>query len=293
MSVNYRKCYEALQLHPGANWEELRKRYKHLAQHCHPDRFHGDPDALREAEAGLRQLNAAYKILEDYYRRHNRLPLSAVSSHAEWQFQNTSDVKERGEQFQPKHRVLNFPVSKWLIFAIPAGVVVLAVGLLLAAYSGSDSDEMQKFEVEDAALSMAAADSIPIKRSVFTFGDDWKQVLDVQGDPSEVVGDTWFYGKSQVVFEHGRVVAWSQHDDNPLRVNGEAPRTAARSDGRLIELGDSKEDVLNIQGEPMMKSERRWEYGPSFIEFRDGRVIRWHSSVLRPLAVGKPRARLD
>ncbi|WP_456406398.1 J domain-containing protein [Thiolapillus sp.] len=290
--MNYRNCYEILQLHPGANWEELRKSYKHLAQHGHPDRFHGDPDALREAEIGLRQLNAAYKILEDYYRQHNRLPLGS-SSHAEWQFQNTSDLKAKEEQFRPQRRVLSFPVSKWLVFAVPAGVVVLAIGFLLAAHSGSEDVESPMPVAEEAASGMPTAAPVPAKRRVFAYGDTWKQVLDIQGDPSEVVGDTWFYGKSQVVFEHGRVTSWSQHDDNPLRVQGETPKTAASNSGRLIQLGDSKEAVLNIQGAPMMKSERRWEYGPSFIEFRDGRVTRWHSSVLRPLAVGEPDAQSD
>jgi len=289
MGVNYRRCYKVLQLESGASWEELRKRYKHLVQHCHPDRFQNNPDALIEAEANLREFNAAYSILADYYRRNERLPLGEDSSHTNWEFQNTSELKDREEQFRTARRwaILNFRVSQWAVFAVPASMVLLVVGFLVV--HSDDENGVKSASIGDAAILDVPGHPLePVPQASFGYSDTWKQVLDIQGEPTSMSENIWFYGKSRVNFEHGHVVGWKQHMDNPLRVRGEVPGMV-----RLIQIGDTKDDVLDIQGEPLMKSGRRWEYGPSFIEFKGDRVIRWHSSVLRPLAVGQPGARED
>ncbi len=295
MSVNYRRCYEVLQLDTGASWEELRKQYKRLAQHCHPDRYQGDADALRAAEAKLRELNAAYKILADYHRHHQRLPLGSVSSHSDWQFQDTSKLREREERLRVERRwsFLDFPVSKWMVFALPGGVILLVM-VFLFSHSGGDADVASMDFTQELAPSNVR-EEVPVQneQAFFSYGDTWKKIVDVQGEPTAVSGNTWFYGKSRVYFEDGHVVGWAQDSSNPLRVKGKAPGSEKDGERRLIYLGYTKEDVLDIQGKPLMESERRWDYGPSFIEFRDGKVVRWHSSVLRPLAVPEPDARMD
>lgn len=54
---------------------------------------------------------------------------------------------------------------------------------------------------------------------------------------------------------------------------------------RLVKLGDSKARTREILGPPILKLDGNWEYGPSYVEFRDGRVVGWYSSPLNPLAV--------
>ena len=291
MSTNYRRCYEILQLETSASWEELRKHYKHLVQNCHPDRFQDDPEVLKEAESNLRALNTAYGVLEEYYKRNKRLPFGRDSSHTDWQFQNTSEVMDREEHGQAARRspMRDIRVSQWVVFAVPASVILLLVGFLVAHSDGEDGAE--PVPVEDAVADVPN----PIPQTLFGYGDTRKQVLSIQGQPTSMSENTWFYGKSLVSFENGHVVSWKQHVDYPLRVRGEALGIEARRGGekRLIQLGDAKDDVLGIQGEPIMKSEQRWEYGPSYVEFSDGRVVRWHSSVLHPLKVGQPDARED
>ena len=46
--------------------------------------------------------------------------------------------------------------------------------------------------------------------------------------------------------------------------------------------------VLALQGEPSEKHGERWSYGPSWVQFEDGRVVDWYSAPQRPLitAVG-------
>lgn len=57
-----------------------------------------------------------------------------------------------------------------------------------------------------------------------------------------------------------------------------------------ISAGMGSQTVLELQGEPHEMQGQRWHYGPSWIEFRCGRVVDWYSSPLAPLAVGSPRA---
>ena len=50
-----------------------------------------------------------------------------------------------------------------------------------------------------------------------------------------------------------------------------------------LELGMDADAVRAIEGDPMLTDEGRWEYGPSWIRFEDGKVVEWYSSPLRPL----------
>ena len=56
---------------------------------------------------------------------------------------------------------------------------------------------------------------------------------------------------------------------------------------RLL-LGMDRRDALTIQGEPVSESEDHWEYGPSWIAFKCGKVSDWYSSPLRPLHTYSP-----
>jgi hypothetical protein len=52
---------------------------------------------------------------------------------------------------------------------------------------------------------------------------------------------------------------------------------------QVLQIGMSSDAVRAIEGTPLVLNEDRWEYGPSWIQFRDHRVAGWYSSVLRPL----------
>ncbi|PZQ14079.1 MAG: hypothetical protein DI564_11005 [Rhodanobacter denitrificans] len=53
--------------------------------------------------------------------------------------------------------------------------------------------------------------------------------------------------------------------------------------GRRIELGTSKAAVRALLGAPLLETENRWDYGPSWVTFRCEVVNGWYSSPLRPL----------
>ena len=65
---------------------------------------------------------------------------------------------------------------------------------------------------------------------------------------------------------------------------------STRSIRVAIHAGARAENVRASLGAPITRSGERWEYGPSWIQFRDDVVIDWYSSPLRPLTVAAPAA---
>lgn len=66
-----------------------------------------------------------------------------------------------------------------------------------------------------------------------------------------------------------------------------APAARAASAGQL-ELGMDAATVLAIQGKPLFVRDNRWDYGPSWLQFEEGRLTDWHSSPLRRLRTATP-----
>jgi len=62
----------------------------------------------------------------------------------------------------------------------------------------------------------------------------------------------------------------------------ETPRASSLP---LIGVGTQAGSVRDLEGEPLIISGNRWEYGPSWVLFEHGRVVDWYSSPLRPLRV--------
>lgn len=65
------------------------------------------------------------------------------------------------------------------------------------------------------------------------------------------------------------------------RVDPEAAAIAANINH--LEVGMDEATVLAIQGEPMHLGDGRWDYGPSWLRFEQGRLVDWHSSPLHQL----------
>ena len=64
-----------------------------------------------------------------------------------------------------------------------------------------------------------------------------------------------------------------------------APEVASR-----LAVGMDGKQARRILGEPDGEHAARWDYGPSWVEFRCGRVVGWYSSPLRPLRVDEESA---
>lgn len=51
----------------------------------------------------------------------------------------------------------------------------------------------------------------------FTHGSSIGEVISIQGAPSRIEGDTWFYGESEVYFSDGVVLNWKRMSGSPLK----------------------------------------------------------------------------
>lgn len=66
------------------------------------------------------------------------------------------------------------------------------------------------------------------------------------------------------------------------------PAGARAPEVSMFELGSDRAQVRRLQGAPFNDDDdSHWSYGPSWIEFRCGRVSDWYSSPLHPLRVRK------
>ena len=57
----------------------------------------------------------------------------------------------------------------------------------------------------------------------------------------------------------------------------------------LIAIGMTAAEVREIEGEPLLVHDDRWEYGPSYVRFERDVVVDWYSSPLRALKVSAER----
>jgi hypothetical protein len=73
-----------------------------------------------------------------------------------------------------------------------------------------------------------------------------------------------------------------------------AAARAARGFGFGVRIGDDRHRVKAILGAPILVTGDVWEYGPSHVVFRDGIVVDWYSSPLKPISVDESsRLRVD
>ncbi|HEY6940724.1 J domain-containing protein [Dokdonella sp.] len=76
----------------------------------------------------------------------------------------------------------------------------------------------------------------------------------------------------------------SASDPSPGRL-GATSRPPVEAPAALIVVGTDAATVRALEGRPVMEIPQRWDYGPSWIAFVDGKVSDWYSSKLRPLKV--------
>lgn len=64
-NAKYKEYYDALEVSPGASFEEIKKSYRRLIKIYHPDRYANDPEKRKVAQAISLKLNEAYSYFEE------------------------------------------------------------------------------------------------------------------------------------------------------------------------------------------------------------------------------------
>jgi hypothetical protein len=292
--ADYSRHYAVLGTTHSTDWEALRARYKRLIGQWHPDRFPADTTEKELAEEYSKQITIAYRTLELYYRDHGVLPPLEPATIAE----RTAGTAPRGAGAEPDSAPAAEPAATAAAEPPPTAraparrrVLIVVSALVLGTYMIFRHADDQTSEGDTAVPGTEAAQvpaTLPKAREAsqesggITVGSTLGEVYTIQGIPTLTQGDTWYYGKSSIRFGQGKVVSWTQHPDNPLRIARDQPLELREG---LFYLGSTKDEVRSIQGTPVSETETVWDYGPSRVYFEHNRVVRWEASPLQPLRV--------
>jgi DnaJ-like protein len=289
---DYTRHYATLQVTDEADWKTVRARYRRLIGQWHPDRFASDAPERGLAEERSKQITIAYQALERYHRKHGVLPpVEPAKSPARPDApaaEGEGVVAARGgRDGEPA------PSSPRKGVSARRGprAVIVASALLLATYATLRYVDRQVVETdspkEEAGVAELPAAEPPAKElsngsGGITAGSTLGDVYAIQGIPSTAQGDTWYYGKSAIRFSQGKVVSWTEHPDNPLRIARNQPVELHEGS---FSIGSTKDEVRAVQGTPVSETETVWDYGPSRVFFENNRVVGWNVNPLQPLHV--------
>jgi len=285
---DYSRYYAALRITHDIDWTALRARYRRLIGQWHPDRFPVEGSERELAEEHSKEITIAYQALERYYRDHGVLPPLEHSTRGGGSTASVGDnvrpTVGTGHDAPAQELAKPAPGRRQRVFLVLCSIVMASY----AAYYYSDEGtrghrgtgadiRLQKSTSETAHR----ASDLPQWGGI-SAGSTLGDVYAIQGIPTLTEGDTWYYGKSSIRFEQGKVVSWTEHPDTPLRIARNQP--VELRDG-IFDIGSSKDEVRSIQGTPVSETETVWDYGTSRVYFEHNRVVRWEASPLQPLRV--------
>lgn len=107
----------------------------------------------------------------------------------------------------------------------------------------------------------------------FTLGSTQDEVILVQGTPSRVMKDVWYYGFDRVFFQEDgnkKLVGGYDNTSGTLKVKIAPSSTLKRG---YFTIGDSQEDVVAVQGMPQKVIHNKWFYGAFYVVFDKGKVV--------------------
>ena len=228
---SFRESYSALNIEPGCSWAELRKQYKSLSQKWHPDRHENDENSQKQAVDKFKEINLAFQQLENYYKEQGTLPNCSYGE---------SDEKLQGSKYygpitpdvtviSPENNTLSNSTRLFRTWGIASIAAIYVTFLVIQGTENSDS----QISLESAATSieqsqLADSDSTPSSSKgnpqsphpddiYFTYNSTIGDVINIQGQPDLINNNTWYYGKSEVHFQNGRVVRWFRDPATPLK----------------------------------------------------------------------------
>jgi len=64
--MDIRQCFDVLELDSNANIDDVKQAYKDMVNIWHPDRFSNNPRLKQKAEDKLKEINAAYDMMQSF-----------------------------------------------------------------------------------------------------------------------------------------------------------------------------------------------------------------------------------
>ena len=273
------RYYEILGLTPDAPIEARKQAYKDLVKVWHPDRFAHDPRLQQKAQEKLQEINEAYEKLKSLKngeaRMTSRTKEDRTSLFKKQHPSYTSFTEKVRSRKKPKRNML---VWIWMF--------ILFIGFSVVLSQISNRLEHVQPQHRDASSSQSSSSSslIPDRKTYFTIGSMKNEVQEIQGTPSRIIGDTWFYRASQVTFSDDRVVGYSNNSENlRMRLLPATDVTHIRTKGYFT-IGSTRDEVLALQGTPSGIIGNIWLYGLSQIIFYNEKVVSY-SNISKNLKI--------
>jgi hypothetical protein len=300
--LDFRQCYAALGVPADADWETVRASYRQQIRRWHPDRHAADGARRLMAEEQSKQITAAYRALRQYRRDHGVLPVPVSRTAAPLAEGLSPGAPRRpgkgryapadaprsaadGVRAAPQARPRSGRKSGWAISIL----VVVVSGIFFLRSERTEQTSQPEIIAPKAPVPPAQGTGAPAASNAnarfgITLGSTLGDVIAVQGTPTRVEGDTWYYGGSYVRFERGEVVAWQEVRESPLRIARAARVEMQRGQFRK---GSTKDEVRAMQGTPVTETAGVWDYGLSRVYFEHNRVVGWEESPMQPLRVAR------
>lgn len=295
---DYSASYAALGITSDTNWGTLRARYQRLISQWHPDRFSEDQAGKNFAEERSKEIIAAYQVLAKYRQEHGVLPpLEPIGDSVAQEPWRDADFTSDGVAFDAPAaapavdtggaapQTSGSTAKHWRRIAL-AVFIAFPVVFFADRYTTRRAPDVG---TPDNPVRSEAAETAPPETARAQHGVGWiwvgstvGDVYAAQGIPTSTEGETWHYGKSEVRFLRGKVISWNQHPDSPLRIAGNQPVQMREG---TFDIGSSKNEVLAVQGMPVMETDTVWDYGLSRVYFKDNRVVRWQESPMQLLHI--------
>jgi len=288
--------YKILNLEVDDNWKQCKKKYRVAVNLWHPDKFSSNNSKTEIAEEKIKEINIAYNFLSNYYKKHKVMPRTGFNEAIDQGQQNKFDVSSLYSELNINKKVIQkkFFSNKSIYIA----VITLSVFILIKSIN-TPTTESTQLKNHDALIATQQKkyptyiiNSPPSKiTSYFMIGSSIEEVLEYQGTPTRTVAGKWYYNKSWILIENGRVSNWFNDKNYPLnvesKISNEIKQFSIVKSAYNFSKGSTKNNVLRIQGKPIRKTRNIWYYGLSKVYFKNNKVTSWFNSPLNPLHVSK------
>ncbi len=132
---------------------------------------------------------------------------------------------------------------------------------------------VSRFDNFDGSLRVRMQPEVSEDREIpanITIGSSEEEVLLVQGTPTRVEDNRWFYGFAELVFKNGRVAEYDNYFGR-LKMSI-LPSIHSEPPGHFFTIGSTPDEVLDAQGTPTSIHGNRWSFDFAIVSFRDGKV---------------------
>jgi len=307
---DYTNHLQVLGVDHDSSWSDIKTAFQRAAREWHPDRYIAEPEKQKLAEERFKIISQAYNALSNYYQHHGKLPegpaqaqgASPVAGEQDFEIPLQPDTSIWSGLATEEERMLRHIIvrrSAVVLLSIGAGIALL--NLFLSADGPSNDLAADRPYTAGKPLGGNGPGSRPLntvrpdspaaaekpgqhQSKSLALGATFGDAQDILGLPARVEGDIWFYGKSEIHFKDGFVTDWIISESNPLNVSLTRKRASAPLKTYFI-VGDTKSEVLRIQGPPAWKTDSVWKYKISKVFFARGLVTGWYSSPLDALKI--------